>query len=129
AGRAQIDGGNPPIDFRLPQVVDDRSDGGCPNAAQIADDVGRRDFREIAADAQRQHRVPRHRRLPAEEQIETDKRADRHDDSDGEKCEDDRNTASSHRSSAYPFMNQSKASCPTSGGSVWPPSNSRYVTS
>ena len=65
AGRLEQHRANARIDLRLAQVVHDRPDRRRPHAAQVADDVGGRHLREIAADPQHERRVGGHRRARA----------------------------------------------------------------
>src|SRR5207237_823324 len=62
----------------------------------VADDVVGRQFGEIAADAQHEHRVGRDRRLAPQEQIEHEEADDRDHQRDPEQREDYRNASASH---------------------------------
>ena len=95
-GRLEQHGAHARVHFRLPQVVDDRAYRRRFHAADVADDVIRRDLREIAADAQHERRVRRNDRLAAEEQIEEREPRDRQEDRDSEHGEQNRKSAPGH---------------------------------
>ena len=84
------------IDFRFAQVVDEAADGRRTLSAQIADHVVRRHFGEIAAHAEHEQRVGRHRRLAPDQQIDQDEAGDRHDERDAEQGEDDAESTTRH---------------------------------
>ncbi len=98
AGRLQQHAANARIGLRFPEVVHDPADGRRPRAAQVADDVGRRQFREIAADAEHQRRVRRNGRLAAEQQVQEDEAGDRDEQRDSENGEQNGDSAASHAS-------------------------------
>jgi hypothetical protein len=84
------------VDFRLAQVLDDRSHGGRLDAADVADDVVGGDFGEVAADAQHEARVRGHRRLTPEQHVQRREADDRHEERDAEQREEDGETTAGH---------------------------------
>ena len=96
AGRLQQHGADARVDLGLAQIVDDRPHGRRLRAAQVADDVGRRDLGEVAADAQHQHGVGRDGGLAPDQHIQQHEAGDRDEERDAEQREDDGESAASH---------------------------------
>ena len=86
------------VDLGFSQVVDHRSHGRRPGTAEVRDDVGRRDFGHVAADAQHERRARRHRRFTAEEQVQRNEADHRDEDRHAEQREENSETASCHAS-------------------------------
>ena len=96
AGRFEQHGTDARIHLGLAQVVDDGADGRGANTAQVAEDVGRSDFGEIAADAEAEDRVGWHGRLRADHQVEEEDGGEGEDEEGADEGEEDAKTASGH---------------------------------
>jgi hypothetical protein len=77
---------DPIVGLGLEEVLDDAAHGRWLRG-QIAEDVGRLDLAQPAAEVQRQRRMPRHGRLTAHHEVQKGDSRNRDDDCDAEQTE------------------------------------------
>jgi hypothetical protein len=96
SGRLEQHAADARVDFRFSQVVDNGAHRGGSDAAEVADDVGGGDLREIAADAQHERCAGGDGRFAAEEHVEHREAGDGDDTRDAQQCENDGESAAGH---------------------------------
>ncbi len=102
AGRLEQDRAHASVDLCLAQAVHHGSYRWRLDAADVADDVGRRHLREVAADAQHESRVRRDGGFAAEGEVQQRETDDGDEERDAEQREQDGKTTASHRCRSSP---------------------------